>query len=89
MRTLAIALIVAAPLALASCVSSRDYDSRYGASAGGEVESSFTRTGGVPAGKPQFGGWTTRTNDREAERKSIARDIPYGVVSPSGTVVFH
>ncbi|MBY3151027.1 hypothetical protein HFO56_01115 [Rhizobium laguerreae] len=87
MRILTIALIVAAPLALVSCVSSRDYDSRYGASAGGEVESSFT--GGVPAGKPQFGGWTTRTNDREAERKSIARDIPYGVVSPSGTVVFH
>lgn len=88
MRILTIALIVAAPLALASCVSSGGYDSRYGASATGQVESSFTKTGGA-VGKPQYGGWTTRTSDREAERKSIARDIPYGVVSPSGTVIFH
>jgi hypothetical protein len=89
MRILTIAFIVAAPLTLASCVSSGGYDSRYGASAGGELETSFTQTGGAPTGKPQYGGWTTRTNDREAERKSVARDIPYGVVSPSGTVVFH
>jgi hypothetical protein len=88
MKILTIALIVAAPLALASCVSSGGYDSRYGASGRGEMESTFTKTGGA-VGKPQYGGWTTRTTDRAAERKSIARDIPYGVVSPSGTVIFH
>jgi hypothetical protein len=86
MKILTLALIVAAPLTLASCVSSDD--GRYGTPRRGDLESSFTRTGGIPTGKPQFGGWRTNTRDRDAERKSLARDIPHGVVSPAGTVVF-
>lgn len=86
MKILTIALLVVAPLSLASCVSSDN--ARYGASGRGELESSFTQTGGAPTGKPQYGGWRTTTRDRDAERKSVARDIPYGVVSPSGTVAF-
>jgi hypothetical protein len=89
MKILTLAFIVAVPVALASCMSSGDGDNRYGAATRGERASSFTHTGGAPVGKPQYGGWTTRTSDRQAERKSIARDIPYGVVSPSGTVIFH
>ncbi|MCZ7861692.1 hypothetical protein O9X98_09800 [Agrobacterium salinitolerans] len=84
MRILTLAFLVAAPLSLASCMSSAGHDARYGR---GEVESSFTQTGGMPTGKPQYSGWRTTANDREAERRSVARDIPYGVVSPSGTVV--
>jgi hypothetical protein len=85
MKILTLAFLVAAPLTLASCMSSDGYDARYGGR--GELESSFTQTGGAPAGKPQYGGWRRTSNDREAERRSLARDIPYGVVSPSGTVV--
>lgn len=85
MKILTLAFLVAAPLSLASCMSSAGNDARYGG--GGELESSFTQTGGMPTGKPQYGGWRTTANDREAERRSVARDIPYGVVSPSGTVV--
>ncbi|MDW9478804.1 hypothetical protein GOB57_08825 [Sinorhizobium meliloti] len=87
MKILTIALLVAAPMSLASCVSSAEQDARYGGGRG-ELESSFTQTGGTPSGKPQYGGWHTTANDREAERRSIARDLPYGVVAPSGAVVF-
>lgn len=87
MKILTLAFLVAAPLTLASCMSSGGHDARYGGGRG-ELESSFTQTGGAPTGKPQYGGWRTTSHDREAERRSVARDIPYGVVSPSGTVVF-
>ena len=89
MKILNLAVLAAIPLALASCVSSGDYDPRFDTSGqAGTVESSFARTGGMPSAAPQRSGWTTSPQIREAERKSLARDIPHGVVSPSGTVVF-
>jgi hypothetical protein len=83
MKILTLCAVLATPLALASCVSS-DLDARYG----GTVESSFAHTGGMPSAKPQRTGWFTSPQVREAERKSIARDIPHGVITPTGTVVY-
>lgn len=37
------------------------------------------------SGSASFAPWILRPLDREAERKSIARDSPYASVSPSGT----
>nr|WP_250807946.1 hypothetical protein [Neorhizobium tomejilense] len=90
MKILTLSTLLAVPLALASCIST-DYDSRYGSSGGysGTVESSFAHTGGMPSPEPQRTGWFTSPQVREAERKSIARDIPHGVVNPLGTVVYN
>lgn len=89
MKFATLAAIISTPLALASCVSSDNYEARYGEHGGAPVAaSSFSYTGGMPAAAPQRSGWTTSPGIREAERKSVARDIPYGVVNPKGTVVY-
>lgn len=38
---------------------------------------------------PQPSAWLSRPVDREAERKSIARDMPYAAVSPWGEAQGH
>lgn len=38
-------------------------------------------------GSPQTAGWTTSPQVREAERKSIARDMPYASVTAQGKIV--
>ncbi|NTF17501.1 hypothetical protein G6L37_03745 [Agrobacterium rubi] len=38
-------------------------------------------------GQPQRAGWTTSPQIREAEEKSIARDMPYASVTASGKIV--
>lgn len=86
MKILTITSLIAASLTLASCMSSGGYDARYGRN--GSPNTSFAHTGGVPTGKPQYMGWTTSPQAREAEKRSISRDMPYAVVKPTGTVVY-
>lgn len=38
-------------------------------------------------GHPQTAGWTTTPGIREAEQKSISRDMPFAAVSASGDIV--
>lgn len=87
MKSLATAILLSASSLLASCVSP-DQGRWEPAGAGSVRESSFSHVGPESVGKPQYNGWRTTSGDREATRKSIARDVPYGVVSPSGKVVY-
>lgn len=38
-------------------------------------------------GSPQTAGWTTSPQVREAEQKSIARDMPFASVTAQGKIV--
>jgi hypothetical protein len=38
-------------------------------------------------GSPQTAGWTTSPQVREAEQKSIARDMPFASVTAKGRIV--
>jgi hypothetical protein len=38
-------------------------------------------------GQPQQAGWTVSPQVREAERKSITKDMPYASVTASGSIV--
>jgi hypothetical protein len=38
-------------------------------------------------GQPQKAGWATSPQIREAEEKSIARDMPYAAVTAAGAIV--
>lgn len=38
-------------------------------------------------GQPQSAGWTTSPQVREAEQKSISRDMPYASVTAQGRIV--
>ena len=88
MKALSLSLVLAASAALSSCVSGGGLDERYGhTAASGRTASSFSYTGGAPAAKPQHAGWYRSRATADAERKSLARDIPHAVVDPSGTVL--
>ncbi len=87
MKTAIPATIALASVILSSCVSSGEYDTRYGNEGPrGNAASSFEFTGGIPAAAPQRTGWIVSPQVREAEKKSISHDIPYGVVGATGTV---
>lgn len=81
MKIHVLALLIAVPAALSSCMSSDGRGSDYNGT-------TFNHNGGhAPAAEPQRTGWLTSPAIREAERKSISHDIPYGVVKPDGPVV--
>lgn len=65
-------LAVTATMMLASC---------------GSIYPSTSHPDSANWGKPQKAGWTTSPQIREAEEKSIARDMPYASVTAAGTIV--
>lgn len=65
-------LAVASPLMLASC---------------GSIHPSASHPDAASWGQPQRSGWITSPQIREAEEKSIARDMPYASVTASGNIV--
>jgi hypothetical protein len=85
MKLKSILIAAAATAALSSC-STFDDSGRYG-DGGSRMESTFSYNGGhVPAPRAQRTGWFSSPQIREAEKKSISRDMPYGVVDPAGNV---
>lgn len=53
----------------------------------GSMYPSSDRADGRRFGSPQTAGWTTSKGVREAEQKSIARDMPFAAVSAQGNIV--
>ncbi|MNU37037.1 hypothetical protein D3C71_256650 [compost metagenome] len=65
-------LAVAATMMLASC---------------GSIYPSTSHPDSANWGQPQKAGWATSPQIREAEEKSIARDMPYASVTAAGAIV--
>lgn len=65
-------LAAASTLMLASC---------------GSIYPSNSHPGSASWGQPQRSGWITGPQIREAEEKSIARDMPYASVTAAGKIV--
>lgn len=65
-------IAVASTLALASC---------------GSMYPSTSHPDSASWGQPQRAGWTSSPQIREAEEKSIARDMPFATVTASGAIV--
>lgn len=63
---------VASTLMLASC---------------GSIYPSSSHPDSANWGQQQRSGWTTSPQIREAERKSISRDMPFASVTASGSIV--
>lgn len=53
----------------------------------GSIYPSASHPDSATWGQPQRAGWTTSPQIREAEEKSIARDMPYATVTASGAIV--
>jgi hypothetical protein len=66
------AMAAASSLLLASC---------------GSIAPSASHPDASSWGQSQRAGWTTSPQVREAEEKSIARDMPYASVTASGQIV--
>jgi hypothetical protein len=87
MKFTTLVTLAALAAAASSCTTFADGDRYGGGRQDGRNGTSFSHLEGTPDGKPQRTGWFTSMQTREAEKRSIADDIPYGVVNPKGTVV--
>jgi hypothetical protein len=85
MRIAILTTSMLAVLGLSGCMSHYDdIDGRYDTNSAARQSNASTvaHTGELPEPRSFTTGWTSNSKIKEAERKSIASDMPYAVVKP-------